>query len=118
MGNGLWFDGKSLNFSCIGIFFSDSKNYFEATAFCAELDSHLVEIFTEEQQEFLNEKIIDNFGSRNNMNFWIGLEFNGFNWVRIIYFLGCRSPSRHNMNLLICLLEGIPPLVHWYNSPV
>ena len=37
-----------------------------------------MEIFTEEQQDFLTEKISDM--NMRNMNFWIGLEFNGYNW--------------------------------------
>merc|ERR1712062_381480 len=80
IGSGDWIDGISVNFSCIGIFGYGSKSYHEATTFCASLDSHLVEIFTEEQQDFLTAKIRDKFGRSGDRNFWIGLKFNGSNW--------------------------------------
>ena len=51
-----WIDGRSVNFSCIGIS-QTAKSYLEASNFCANLNSHLVEIFTESQQDFLRSKL-------------------------------------------------------------
>ena len=73
-----WIDGRSVNFSCIGIS-QTAKSYREASNFCANLNSHLVEIFTETQQEFLKTKLRAKFGNRY-MHFWIGVKFNGVNW--------------------------------------
>ena len=70
---------KPVNFSCIGIF-QTAKSYLEAYNFCANLDSHLVEIFTVTQQDFLKAKLMAKFVNRRSMHFWIGVKFNGVNW--------------------------------------
>ena len=75
-----WIDARSVNFSCIGIFDQTPKSYLEAYNFCANLDSHLVEIFTKTQQDFLKAKLEAKFRNRRYMHFWIGVKFNHVNW--------------------------------------
>ena len=96
-----WIDGRSVNFSCIGIS-QTAKSYREASNFCANLNSHLVEIFTETQQEFLKTKLRAKFGNRY-MHFWIGVKFNGVNWYwqhsntgKVVQKIYQKIPSKKN----------------------
>ena len=63
-----WIDGTQLHLGCLGFVKSKqlSKN---AETFCASLDSHLVEIFDQNQQDFIKQK-----AKQIGEDFWIGLK--------------------------------------------
>ena len=56
--------------------------WIEAQQFCSQNNnSHLVEIFSQEQQDFLVLNLLNNEQSQGKRNWWIGLIKIGNNWV-------------------------------------
>ena len=73
-----WIDGTQYHLGCLGFVKSEKLSH-NAETFCASLDSHLVEIFNQNQQDFIKQKA----QQFRNM-FWIGLKRFGSNtwkWI-------------------------------------
>ena len=63
-----WIDGTQYDLGCLG--FAKSKQLSKnAETFCTSLDSHLVEIFDQNQQDFIKQK-----AQQIGEDFWIGLK--------------------------------------------
>ena len=73
-----WFDGQSQGLGCIGLAPKMYMNYTEAYYFCNSKSMRLVEIYGENQNNFIKELVTNNPPDNNmgyaNMGYWIGLE--------------------------------------------
>ena len=63
-----WIDGTQYDLGCLG-YVKSTKPFQKAETFCASLDSHLVEIFNQNQQDFIKQK-----AQQFHNSFWIGLK--------------------------------------------
>ena len=69
-----WFDAKHLQFGCIGFVKTEMKSP-EAEKYCASRGYRLVEIYNQNQQDFIAEKCTEiRPGPLSNDGFWIGLK--------------------------------------------
>ena len=74
-----WIDGTQYHLGCLGFVKSEKLSH-NAETFCASLDSHLVEIFNQNQQDFIKQK-----AQQFRKMFWIGLKRFGSNTWKWIY---------------------------------
>ena len=88
-----WIDGTHLRLGCLG--FVKSKQFPKnAKTFCTSLDSHLVEIFDQNQQDFIKQK-----AQQIGENFWIGLRhYHAFIWEWMDSKSKQGIPFKHSYN--------------------
>ena len=70
-----WFDAKDLQLGCIGFVSLDISSS-EAEVYCTSRGYRLVEIYDQNQQDFLKHKA-NNLGSASEKGYWIGLKRTG-----------------------------------------
>ena len=63
-----WIDGTQYDLGCLG-FVKSKQLSKDAETFCTSLDSHLVEIYDQNQQDFIKQK-----AKQIGVDFWIGLK--------------------------------------------
>ena len=74
-----WFDASPWNMGCLSFNVTKPMRWAEAQSFCKSLDSHLVEIFKDEQQAFMVMKSyeVEALTGGQPRNWWIGLTDEG-----------------------------------------